>query len=568
MALLAFMQCAHPVSPSGGPKDTEPPTPVSQLPANRTTGFSATRITLTFNEFITLKDQAKEIFISPPMKKKPEFKVRGKSLLVEFREALLPEMTYTLNFGNAIVDFTEGNPLTNYEYVFSTGSHIDSLFITGKVINAFSHQPEPDVLVMLYRDNNDTLALDSLPLYTPPVSASKTYKDGTFRVNNLAPGEYLLFALQDLNSSFTFDLPNEKIAFLDSLLVISPPPPPLPDTVVVDTIRADTVPGNLPVVRLESTAGYVLHLFEEADSTQKLLSKKLTGNQLITYIFRMPADSLSFTLHSEDSLSEDWFIPEYSKNKDTVSLWLQPGLPDTLRVFMRAKPAITDTARFILPGAGQEKPGKQKDAQASPLKITSNATAGAFDLNKTLLLNFPVPVAFIDPGKIRLASSTDTIQPPFEFTDAVKRQGMIDHAWLEGESYQVTINDSAFADRFGHYNDSLTMFLKVRRMSDYGTVLMNITTPGDSIPCIIQLLTEKEAVVREYILNGPGEVKFDYLLQGKYKLKAIHDKNMNGRWDTGDYRLGKQPEKVSYYLQGLQVRSNWDLQEEWTIGFQ
>lgn len=552
------IQCAHPVSPAGGPKDETPPKPLMQVPPDRTTGFNANKITLVFDEYISLKDPAKEIFVSPPMKKKPVIKTKGKSVTVEFEEALQPDATYTISFGNAIVDFNESNALTNYEYVFSTGEHIDSLAVAGKVVNAFNHQPETEILVMLYRDNNDTLPIDSLPMHTPPVSASKSIKDGSFRINNLAPGEYLLFALQDLNNNFMFDLPNEKIAYLDSLIIVSPDEPIPPDSIETDTSGQIT-----PPVMFGREYEYTLYLFEEVDSTQKLLGKRLTGNGLLTYFFRMPADSLSFTLLGIEPEPDDWYLPEYSANMDTINLWLKPGLPDTIRVRMAAGDSTADTSRFILSKAEPAKPAKQKEGKTGMLKITSNASGGAFDLNKPLMLTFSFPVETFDPEKIILTSETDTLSPPILFTDSIGRHCTVEYAWLEGQSYKITLDDSAFIDLYGHHNDSVTYFIKVRNLSDYGVLMMNVEIPQDGFQYIIQLLTEKEVVVRETIIEQSERLQFDYLLPGKYKLKAIRDQNLNGKWDTGNYRRRIPPEKVGYYAPGIVIRANWDLMEEW-----
>ncbi|MCU0370899.1 MAG: Ig-like domain-containing protein, partial [Bacteroidales bacterium] len=364
-----LLNCARQGSPAGGPKDEVPPEAVSEMPPNRSVYFNSKDVVITFNEFIQLKDPAKEIFISPPMRTKPEFKGIGKKVVIEFSEELKENSTYTFNFGNAIVDYTEANPLVNYEYVFSTGGHLDSLYVPGKVLNAFNLQPEPDIIVMVYLDDNDTIPLDSLPYKVQPKSASKTTKDGNFRINNLPEGEYKLFALQDFNNNYLFDLPNERIAFLDSLVTLSSGEEIVVKADTADTVNdtipylppvdeTDTVNRTAPSMQLVSEDTYTLYLFEEVDSTQKLLGKKLIGRSLLQYIFRRPADSVRIKPVEFQPERPDWYILEFSKMKDTVNFWLREGLPDTIRVCVSASDSLADTSRYILSRTAPEKPGK------------------------------------------------------------------------------------------------------------------------------------------------------------------------------------------------------------------
>ena len=558
---LFLIRCARPGTPTGGPKDVAPPDIISSSPPDRTVNFTEKSITITFKEFIQLKDPAKEIFISPPMRLKPEYKVQGKKVVIEFQEELKENTTYTLNFGNSIVDFTESNILVNFEYVFSTGGHIDSLSIPGKVLNAFNHQPEPDIIAMVYRDENDTIPLDSLPLRVPPVSASKTTKDGSFRINNLSAGEYKLFALEDLNNNYIFDLPNERIAFLDSLIRIEPREMiVIPADSIDTTLMADTV--NRPVIE----DSYTLYLFEEIDSTQKLISKKLVGNSLLQYIFRMPADSITITPVGFQPVRPDWYITEFGFKKDTVNFWLRPGLPDTIRVRISAGDSLIDTTRFIISSSTPEKPGRRKEAAVSKMKVSSNVAVGSFDLNKSLKLFFSSPVKDYNKEKLILISSTDTINPLFIFTDTLRKQGYIEQKWLPDAFYQLIIEDSAFCDLNESYNDSTSVSFKVRTPEDYGILLLNVTLPDTSGQYIIQLMSEKEIIIQEYIVTHSGMIRFEFLKPGKYLLKAIFDTNSNSKWDIGKFGQNQLPEKVEYYTPALVIRANWDLQEEWKPG--
>lgn len=557
---IFLIRCARPGSPTGGPEDITPPEVRSAVPPDRSVSFDAKKITISFNEFIQLKDPAKEIFISPPMRTRPEFKTQGKNITVEFKEELKANSTYTINFGNSIIDYSANNPLINFEYVFSTGDHIDSLSISGKVINAFNDQPEVDIIAMVYTDENDTIPLDSLPLKIPPRSASKTTKDGSFRINNLAQGQYKLVALQDLNNNYIFDLPNERFAFLDSLITIAPP-----ETTIdaVDSTYNDTIVS--PAFQIVPGESFTLYLFEEMDSTQRLLSKKLVGSSLLQYIFRMPVDSVEISLVNFQPDRPDWYIPEFNKTKDTLNFWLRSGLPDTIRVRVSAGDSLVDTTRFFPGRTTPDRTGKRREAAKEGLKVNSSAFAGSFDLNKKFILFFASPIQYFDPGKLTLYTPADTLVPVFSFTDSLQRKGELSYHWLEKEAYKILIEDSAFCDLSGLCNDSITFVFKVRALEDYGILLMDITLHEKSGQYIIQLLDEKENVIQEKTLTSSGLYRFEYLKPGNYKLKAIFDSNSNGKWDTGKYKKNLLPERVEYDTLPLSIRANWDLQEEWKL---
>jgi len=557
---IFLIRCARPGSPTGGPKDTTPPEVRSAVPPNRTINFEARKITISFNEFIQLKDPAKEIFITPPMRTRPEFKTTGKNIVVEFNEELKSNSTYTINFGNSIIDFTESNPLTNYEYVFSTGDHIDSLSIRGKVINAFTGKPEADIIAMVYTDENDTIPLDSLPLKVPPRSASKTTKDGSFSINNLSQGHYKLVALQDFNNNYFFDLPNERFAFLDSLVPASLPERNL---TAADSTENDTiVPRFFQIVPEKSLT---LRLFEQVDLNQKLLSKKLFGSNLLQYIYRRTVDSVEISLVNFQPARPDWYIPEFNKTRDTLNFWLRSGLPDTIRVRISAGDSLVDTTRFFPGRVLTDRPGKRKEVVKGGLKVISSAFAGSLDLNKNFSLFFSCPIQYFDTTKLILFTPTDTLVPMFSFTDSIQRKGEVSYNWLEKEVYRILVIDSAFCDLSGSYNDSIFFGFKLKSIEDYGTLMLDITIPNRPGQYIIQLMDEKEFILQQKTMTSSGKLRFEYLKPGNYKVKAIFDANSNGKWDTGDYRKNKLPEVVEYYTLPLSIRANWDLQEEWKL---
>jgi hypothetical protein len=558
---ILLVRCAKQGTPAGGPKDETPPEMVSAIPPDRTIFFNAKKVIISFNEFIQLKDAAKEIFISPPMKVKPLYKVQGKKVLVEFQEELKENSTYTINFGNAITDYTEGNPLVNFEYVFSTGSHIDSLSIQGRVLNAMDLKPEKEILVMVYLDNNDTISLDSLPLMVPPKSASKSTKDGNFRINNLPEGKFKLFALEDLNNNFIFDMPNERIAFLDSLVTITPAEPEAFPADSTDTTQVET--SGFQII---SEASYTLYLFAETDPVQRLLSKKLITPNLLQYIYKRPVDSVMIEPVEFQPAEEDWYILEFGKLRDTLNIWLKAGLQDTIRVCVSPADTLADTSKFILSSkAGPEKPGRKKETSAKTLNFSPNTKAGHLDFFRDFTLTFAAPVLKADTTRLSIFAPNDTLVPQFEFTDTIRRHGKVNYKWIQDETYLVNFDDSAFMDIGGNYSDSTTLRVKVRMAEDYGILILDVNMTDNKGQTIIQLMTDKDVLLEEKIILASEKIRFGYLLPGNYKLKAIHDLNMNGKWDPGNYREKLLPEMVEYFTLPLSIRANWDQQEEWQL---
>ena len=289
LLFVAFLNhhCANAVAPTGGPKDTTPPVVVEAVPKNQSTNFIGKKIEITFDEFITLDNANQNVMISPPMSEKPDIKLKNKTVIVRFKEDLVPNTTYTINFGSTIKDLHEGNPFNDYVYSFSTGDHIDTLSIAGKLLNAEDKKPVEGAYVGLYAADRDNL--DSLPMTTAPNYITKTDKDGNFRLNGLTNKHYLVFGLKDANANLYFDLPNESVAFLDSLVPASYPqsllPKPAMDSTMTDslTMQVDSV-----VFETKTTTKFdqnafklTLEMFTEVDSTQVLLEKKLVEEGLL-----------------------------------------------------------------------------------------------------------------------------------------------------------------------------------------------------------------------------------------------------------------------------------------------
>jgi hypothetical protein len=567
IALIAFqglfIRCAHPVMPSGGPKDITPPQVVSTDPLAGTVNFTGKKISILFKEFIQLKDPGKEIFISPPMKMRPDFMVRGKSLLIGFNEKLKRNVTYTLYFGNAITDITEGNILAGYEYVFSTGDKIDSLSVDGTVVNAFNLNSEKDVLVMVYLDDNDTIPLDSLPYRIPPRNVTRTDSSGHFRLNNLSREKYKIFALKDLNNNYIYDLPGEMIAFADSLVTPVLIKQPIPDR---DTASSKTEGIKTEQIKLDSVPPGMINLllFEETDSLQKVLDASFIGNRRVQYAFRFPVDSVRIRPLNFNP-DGTWMFKEFNARRDTLICWIKPGLPDTMRLEIRTGRTVCDTNRFVVKKGETGNVFKKRKKEVAKLTVSPNLIGGKMDLNQQLVLTFSGPLAAYDFSKIWLYSKTDTINPGVSTGDPAERRITINYPWKPEQAYVIFFPDSVFRNIYGEVNDSTKISFRTKKPEDYGNIILNILIPSFKGQYIIQLMNSKEGVLQESIIKSPQVVRFDFINPGNYRLKVIYDNDRNGKWDSGNYNLKIQPEKVEFFPKTLSVRANWELQETWGL---
>lgn len=583
MALLAI-ECARPGMPGGGPKDTYPPKVTKSEPPNGSALFTAKKILITFDEFIELDNITQKAMISPPMNKQPDYKLKGKSLQIKFNEELKPNTTYSIYFADAIVDLTEKNALLNYTYIFSTGIRVDSMSLHGEVFNAFNLEPYEEVFVMLYKDNNDTLPLDSLPLNVKPYYISKTGSDGRFQLNGLSNTKYLMFALKDLNANYIYDQPGEEIAFIDSLL--SPEHfgkidldslkewelQKLNDSInfgdldhFLDSLVADSIRRYD-----DQFTHYELFMFDEPDSTQRLEKFDNIQKNILQFAFRWPADSIRIEAlnFSADTL---WHLEQHSKNNDTIR-WYVKNLPmDTLELAVFDG---NDTLEMITTRLDpkRDKPGlsrkqKKEEETIDYIEYTQNIR-GILKPNQQPEITFRFPIDQIIPDSILLVQGTDsTYHPDFYFTDSATLHRTVRFPVMREEDtrFAIVIPDSSVIDWNGNHNKLMLIKFVTKSLRDYGVMVLNMKTEK-KFNYILQLMTDKEVVLKETMFTNDTTITYEYLDPGSYMLKVIYDSNGNGRWDNGNYIYKIQPEKVVYFGKLLDIRANWDIEEDWKLG--
>jgi uncharacterized protein (DUF2141 family) len=558
-ASLFSPRCAIVVPPTGGDKDTIPPVMVRSNPPIYSTNFNRQRITLTFNEFVQLKDIGKKLILSPPQERLPEFRIKGKNLELSFFEPLKDSTTYTLYFSDAITDLNEGNPMVNFEFAFSTGNEIDSLRFPGKVIDAFTLEPQVGVLVMLYRELHD-----SIPMQEKPVYVTKTNKGGNFSLSNLKMGDYKIFALNDGNSNYLFDQIAESIAYRH------------------DTIKKSILVAPLgDSVRETSVDPFILRLFQEENRVLSLTDySRISRRGLQLGFSRRPEGRVLLTPvnFTVDSL-EQWYIPERSITGDTLAYWITNDMISNMdSLFIRVNYPKTDsllniyeacdTLRFIHTAKSPGTRSRKKDTEGLEKKPSLNVTFSASKEKplppiQPLTLTFSLPLQSLDNSLIRFDDMTDSlaVHTRLQVDSLNPRVYRAFHPWEFNKRYRFAALPGAFTDLNGVTNDTLEVIFSGINPAYFGTI--NLTLSGVEPNIIVELLTEKKSVAYRAIAEKDGTLTFNYVNPAKYSIRFIFDENRNGKWDTGWYLMGIQPERVVMFEEkGVvtihNIRANWE----------
>ena len=599
--ILSFFSCAQVGSPAGGAKDSLPPVILLSKPPNFSTeqdvdGF---KVKIYFDEYIQLKELNKMMYISPLTEEDPEVKLNGKKLMIKIDDSLMRSVTYSISFGNSIQDNNEGNPLENYKYIFSTGEMCDSLSVRGQLLNAFDHEVVEDVWVMLYDNFND-----STPIKERPSFVARTDTAGRFSIEYIRAGEYRIFALKDENRNFLFDMPNEQIAFSDTILLPEAKQVEitdtlkrlLPDSTFVDSIVTRNIIQFTP-------ENITLRLFEEDHKRQYLVAKERAEKWKLSFVFNRNLwnDTISIVPLNFEAGGEG-FIKELSQKLDSVTYWLSDTITanvDSLEFAvsymaldsLQELNFVTDTVLLRKPkkkekaqtvakkrknkkDEDKEKPKNVKTTEARGitfnLKIKDNAS-GTMDLNNDLIFYSETPLEEIDAQKIRLELREDTIYKPVKFTFAKDtvwhRMYRIKTEWEEDASYKLFVDTLAFVDYYSQGNDTITKSFKTRKLDYYSQITLNLSYKNIGANAILQLL-KKDKIIKELYIKGenePQEIIFDYLPAGDYFFKIIFDSNGNRKWDTGNYLKKIQAEEVRYFDKTIPLKENWTDNQEWVI---
>ncbi len=547
--MLLLAGCAKIVTPVGGPKDTTPPKVVKEAPANSSTQFRSKSIKITFNEFVVLNNPSKTVIVSPPLNQNPELEIVGKSVVIKLPDTLRNNTTYSIVLAETIKDYTEGNPLSIYTYSFSTGDHIDSFMIKGKIKEALTLNDAKDVYVFLYERD-----IDSLPYSVRPTYLTKSKNNGEFVFNNIKPGKYKLFALNDINSNLIYDLPNESIAFSDTLVEAYVP---IQDSITEDKNRSRR--GGSEDANLLKLA-----LFTERDSNQ-VLQKYINTTENI-YVFPYKTDFSSFSARFLGGQELDYF-QVISQSLDSVYWYLKAPITDTALYEFTVDQHHIDTIR-ISPFKKSKQGGVSRGKKANDkvtLKVNVSNKENIFK-PLTLQFSYPVKPCTFDIRICKLLKSgNDTIVKTYTLPDTFLLSYPIDYPFEEKLPYSIFIRDSVFFGYNGATNDSINVRFTTKTEKDYGNLQINYSIGDHSCQYLVYLLNNKGGTLQQDIISCDRTINYSHLEPGNYKIRVVKDRNNNGRWDTGNYREKLQPEEIFFFDKPINIRGYWDIEEDFEL---
>ena len=588
LLLLFFSSCANRgIGPQGGPKDTIPPRMVKEQPLNQSVNFHGKKIEITFNGYLQLDNIQQNLLVSPPQQVSPIVKAVGKKVTVEMQEDLIDSTTYTLDFGNAICDYTEKNPLRGYVFAFSTGDRIDSMEVYGRVANAEDLNPVSGLMVGLQANLHDS-AFSTLPF----TRVARSDSLGEVGIQTRRNGVYRLYALQDQSRDF-LSQPGEGLAFSDSLVI-----PEYETEIVFDTIWkniADTIDSLSSVRQIDTIqtihntyvgpADLMLWFFREDKHRHYFQRVYRDEPHIIKLQFSAPQDSLpllrALPPSAMDSTSVDslWTDPwaytllQANPTRDTLVYWLTDSI--AIRqdsIFLEMTYLKSDSLYNLVPQTDtisaiyraprmtqKAKEAQEKKARERKLDLKSNAK-DKFEVYDTLCIVAAFPIDSIYTDSIRLYEKQDTllIDKPFTLRQKDVMSFQIIAPLQQGKQYELHLDSAAVRDIYGVASDKKKFTLRLKTAEDYSTLL--ILLPNYDPRIRLQLLSEKDQPVRELPAREEG-TKFEYLTPKTYYLRLYFDLNGDGRWTTGDWITKRQPEPVYYFPAKLTLRANWDFEE-------
>lgn len=572
--------CASIGRPEGGPRDELPPVFVSSSPAPGSLNVKGNKIEIIFDENIKVEDVSNKVVISPAQKSMPSITVNGKKVIVELRDTMRPNTTYTIDFSDAIRDLNEGNPLDGFAIDFSTGEVIDSLRISGMLFEARNLEPAQGMLVGVYSNLADS-AITTLPLER----ISKTNQLGQFTIRGLKPGKYRVFALTDKNRDYHWDR-SEDVAFYD--IEVSPSTEPIE---VIDTLRAadgtDSLVARQGIKFLPNNV--LLTWFNEGYAAQYLKDYKRPERQRITFQFATKADTLP-QIHLINGPKagleiEEWATLNASETLDTLEYWInEPEVLAQDSILVSARYLRTDTNQqlswttdtlklFYKEPKSKKKKKKDEEEQVDSIPQINfiNWTlqaASPQDVNRPLRFVSSQPLASIDNQGVRLYIKNDTVWkslPNANILPDSSRQVLsftMPYQWEPGMNYKLEIDSAMLVSIYNEWNKPFRQEFTVRALEEYVTLKFNM--PKLEQPVVVELLDGSDKVVAiAPVIDGIAT--FEYLLPGKYYARAFIDSNNNGIYDTGNIAQKLQPEEVYYYPKRINAKKNWDIEQSWNI---
>jgi uncharacterized protein (DUF2141 family) len=519
---LFLISCASVQSPTGGPRDTIQPIIVKEIPKNLTRNFTGSEIEIEFDEFVKLSNEFTEISVSPAMDIPPVYKSKKEILKISFEEALQKNTTYTINFGKAIADVNESNILKNYSYVFSTGDQIDSLSISGKVINSLTKQKLKDVTVFILPISQDSLFGKKKASFFTTTDTS-----GSFKLSNLREDKYRIYALSEQGGDRIYNGNSEEIGFLNQAINLN-----------------------------KDTSNIELKVFKEVPKLFSVTDRKIENDGRITLIFNKAILNPSLTILEPNELNASKTV-EFSNTRDTALIWLPELTFDSIKVAVSSKEISLDTVVLRR---------NKRDTYTPLVSIIDNIVGTKIRPGSELAIKFSSPIKLFDNKLISILEDSVAIKG-YELVKNEKSPKIynIKYPWKLKKQYILRLESGAFTDILGTKTKVYARKFDLDSEDNYGSISIKITVPDTSKNYIIQWLSDGDKALRQDRISKNIVLNYTRYPTAKYKIRVIYDENNNGEWDTGNIILKRQPENTWTFEKTISLRPNWDLEEVVTI---
>lgn len=516
---LVFFSCAKRGMISGGPKDSIAPVIVKSSPKNYETNFSGKTIKIDFSEYIQVKEINKQLIVSPPMTKNPTIVPQGsasKFISITLNEDLKPNTTYSFNFGQSITDYNEGNPYSQFKYVFSTGAFVDSLKVSGEIIDAFEKETDEFVTVMLYdaETYNDSLVYKNKPVYI----TNTLEKNTKFTIENIKEGNYYLVALKDKNNNYNYQAKSEKIAF------------------------------KKEKIKIPSDSSYTLKLFAEKNEI-KTYSPTVESNNKLFLGYEGNASNVKLYYKKNNTDTPLRFAKSANRKSDTLQVFMPKEAKDSIQILVKSENYMKNYVVKL-----------KKLKEADSLKVTLFANK-KFKFNEKLSLETTTPIKKIDSEKIFLRKKDSTLVSFTTEINDFEQLISFDFKHEENEKYELELLPGAIEDEYDTKSDSLKFAFDKGAISDYGNLKLRMKNIN-RFPYVVQILNTSGDIVGEKYCTKETELYFEAIQPSNYQVRLFYDDNQNRIWDSGNFKTKLQPEEMVYFPGLIDVRANWDVDQE------
>jgi len=526
---LSLTQCANMQKPTGGPKDSIPPVLLSITPENLTRNFKEKEIVLTFDEFIKTVNPQKEFSISPDTETQPIYKVRKKNFIIQLPDSLEENTTYTINFGKGLVDYNEGNPFINYNYVFATGNELDSLSISGQVKNGYTKDfdlnKDKEMVALLIPTAKDSIFGKKKASYYTTVDSS-----GNFSFNNLREDTYRVYALKDVNNDKIFNGNDEWIGFLNNSIHLT---------------------SNVSGIKLEYTQG--------KPAVYRSLDKKVDTDGAILLTFNRAIEDLQIKLLEPSTLDENKIV-RIAPTQDTAKIYLENLEFDSLKIEVAEIDKIIDTINIR----------KGRNIKVNQKIIPKLNISNKVDRVKHIELTSLYPLASVDKNKLLILEDSVSRRNFQLEQDSINRELYhIRYNWKPNMDYELVLQEKALIGPFDEFNEEFKTKFTLNETENYGDITLTFTGLNKQQQYIVELIDEEKATIYDRKTVPENQIlSYKKYPGGKYSIRVIEDINNNGKWDSGDVYQLKQPERIWYLDRTFTIRANWEQNETINVQFE